>query len=343
MSLFQPLIATAFSNYGMLRGSYAYRDSDTVGGVVAGKRSNEADKVNTNTDSQKTKSVNDSDTGKTKNASGDVLDISGKEKAASELSGAYNARSSSQVVEQNRTGKSESVSSSVETKDTRIEVTDSSPKTLEAADESENVKAGKEANLKTGEELTVEEEEQVRELEERDAEVRQHEAAHLAVAGQYAQGGAEYTFQTGPDGKKYAIGGSVSIDVSEVAGDPEATIAKMQQVAAAATAPAEPSNQDLKVAAAARSTEAKARAELARTKAENLNTSNNESENSTENPKSKNTTSPRSESIASNKINSQQNTTPEKILKSFVASAYANQSTLSNNTKNITNRVNVFA
>jgi hypothetical protein len=344
MSLFQPLIATAFSNYGMLRGSYAYRDSDsTVGGVAAGRRLNEADKVNANSESQKTKSVNDSavndsDKGKTKNASGDVLDISGKDKAMSELSGVYNSRANS-VVEQGRTGKSEFGASSVETSDARIEVADSSPKTLEADDESGEVKANKEANLKTGEELTVEEEEQVRELEERDAEVRQHEAAHLAVAGQYAQGSAEYTFQTGPDGKKYAIGGSVSIDVSEVAGDPEATIAKMQQVAAAATAPAEPSNQDLKVAAAARNTEAKARAELAREKADNLNAASNESENA----ENKNTTSSRSETIAASKNNSQQNSTPDKILKSFVASAYANQSTLSSNTRNVNNRMNVFA
>ena len=55
----------------------------------------------------------------------------------------------------------------------------------------------------------------------------------------------------GPDGNRYAIGGEVSIDVAPVDGDPEATIAKMEIVKAAALAPAEPSAQDRKVAAIA--------------------------------------------------------------------------------------------
>ncbi len=43
-------------------------------------------------------------------------------------------------------------------------------------------------------------------LSARDRVVRAHEAAHQAVGGQYA-GAATYTYQTGPDGKQYAIGG----------------------------------------------------------------------------------------------------------------------------------------
>lgn len=103
--------------------------------------------------------------------------------------------------------------------------------------------------------------EETRELEERDQEVRRHEEAHKAAAGTHARGGPNYVYQTGKDGKKYAVGGSVSIDTSKE-DSPEATIIKMQQVIAAAKAPAEPSGQDLKVAAQAVMTLQEAREEL---------------------------------------------------------------------------------
>ena len=98
-------------------------------------------------------------------------------------------------------------------------------------------------------------------LQSRDREVRAHEAAHQAAGGG-AVGGASYSYQQGPDGKQYAIGGEVPVDLSSGGGSPEATIAKMARVRAAATAPAEPSGQDLAVAAAASSIEAAARQEL---------------------------------------------------------------------------------
>ncbi len=118
------------------------------------------------------------------------------------------------------------------------------------------------------EELTAEEQAQVDELKQRDREVRQHEAAHLAAAGQYARGGATYSTKTGPDGNQYAVGGEVQIDTSPVKGDPEATIAKMQVVRAAALAPAEPSTQDRKIAAQADAEIRKAQGELARSRAQ---------------------------------------------------------------------------
>lgn len=110
--------------------------------------------------------------------------------------------------------------------------------------------------------LTEEEEEVVRELQERDREVRQHEAAHAAAGGQYA-GSPRYTYQLGPDGRQYAVGGSVSIDTAPVDGDPEATLQKARQVRAAALAPADPSSQDRSVASAAAALERQALAELA--------------------------------------------------------------------------------
>lgn len=90
----------------------------------------------------------------------------------------------------------------------------------------------------------------IRQLEQRDKEVTAHELAHATTGGS-ATGSPSYTFEVGPDGKKYAVGGEVAVDLSSVAGDPQATIMKMQKVHAAALAPANPSTQDARVAASA--------------------------------------------------------------------------------------------
>ncbi|MEO1061241.1 MAG: putative metalloprotease CJM1_0395 family protein [Actinomycetota bacterium] len=111
------------------------------------------------------------------------------------------------------------------------------------------------------EQLTEEEQRVVREMKARDAEVRAHEMAHVAAGGAHVTGGPSYSYQQGPDGKRYAVGGEVGIDTSPEE-DPQATIAKMAQVRAAAMAPAEPSGADRAVAAAAAATAAQARAEL---------------------------------------------------------------------------------
>ncbi len=87
------------------------------------------------------------------------------------------------------------------------------------------------------------------ELRSRDTEVRQHEAAHQAAGGALA-GGASFTYQRGPDGKSYAVGGEVPIDLS-TGRTPDETIQRARQVRAAALAPAQPSSQDLHVAAEA--------------------------------------------------------------------------------------------
>lgn len=113
-----------------------------------------------------------------------------------------------------------------------------------------------------GVELTEAEQQEVDELQSRDREVRAHEQAHLAAAVPYAQGGPSYEYQEGPDGRQYAVGGEVSIDTSPIPNDPEATIDKAQQIQAAARAPASPSAQDQRVAAAAAQMEAQARAEM---------------------------------------------------------------------------------
>lgn len=142
--------------------------------------------------------------------------------------------------------------------------------------------AQKQQTTNTGEKvLTEEEQKQVEELKARDTEVKAHEQAHIAAGGSYVRGGARYDYQTGPDGKKYAVGGEVSIDTSAVEGDPQATINKAQVILKAALAPAEPSGQDKAVASQARQMMASARKELM---SEKINTnSENTADATTEN------------------------------------------------------------
>jgi|GEM_PF-605382 len=149
----------------------------------------------------------------------------------------------------------------------------------------ESEKTEKAGNVKTDQNLTPEEEKQVQELKSRDTEVRAHEAAHLAAAGGHAQGGASFTYQTGPDGKKYAVGGEVSVDTSSVDGNPEATIQKARQIRAAALAPAQPSSQDMNVAARASKMEVQARQELSRQQSEAVTQNRNDEETIENSPK----------------------------------------------------------
>ncbi len=184
------------------------------------------------------------DSGKTRSASGDVLDLS------SETKGEQGTETGSRSI---ASGKLQEESQSADSK-----MKDSSEKSEKKSTTAQS-------------DLSDEEQQQLQELKARDLEVRAHEAAHLAAAGQYAQGGPSFTYQTGPDGKKYAIGGEVSIDSGPISGDPQATIQKAQQVRAAALAPASPSSQDQKVAAAASRMEADARIQLSRQKADEAN------------------------------------------------------------------------
>ena len=102
----------------------------------------------------------------------------------------------------------------------------------------------------------------VAQLKARDTEVRQHEQAHLATAGGMATSGASYTYQRGPNGVDYAIGGEVHIDTSP-GRTPQETIERAHTIQAAALAPADPSGADRAVAAQAQQLELQARAELA--------------------------------------------------------------------------------
>jgi len=102
----------------------------------------------------------------------------------------------------------------------------------------------------------------IQHLRQRDQEVRAHEMAHLAAAGSLAVGGMAFSYQTGPDGRQYAVGGEVGIEVSP-GKTPEETIQKAQKTQQAALAPADPSAQDLSVAWAAMQMQMQAQRELA--------------------------------------------------------------------------------
>lgn len=115
------------------------------------------------------------------------------------------------------------------------------------------------------------EQRQVAELKSRDTQVRAHEAAHVAAGGGLVRGGASFQYKQGPDGKRYAVGGEVSIDASPVSGDPQATILKAQTVQRAALAPADPSAQDRRVAAQGSQMAAQARMELAKQRMDEQN------------------------------------------------------------------------
>lgn len=110
-------------------------------------------------------------------------------------------------------------------------------------------------------ELSFEQQQEISELQRRDLEVKSHEYAHASVGGPYT-GAPSFSYEVGPDGKKYAVEGEVSVDLSPVDGNPRATIAKMQKVYAAALAPANPSVQDTRVAASASRIIAQAQSQL---------------------------------------------------------------------------------
>ena len=166
--------------------------------------------------------------------------------------------------------------------------------TMDASEKSSNVNTQDqkdEEKSQKSKELTTGEQQQVVSLQQRDREVRSHEAAHIAAGGSVISGGASFTYEEGPDGRLYAVGGEVPIS-SSGGSTPQETIAISQQIRAAALAPASPSAQDLKVAASASQMEAQARQELGREKSEeqkekDINTySNNQDETKKEDEKS---------------------------------------------------------
>lgn len=142
-------------------------------------------------------------------------------------------------------------------------------------------------------------------LDTRNKEVTAHEQAHAAVGGQHA-GSPTYSYETGPDGNKYAVEGEVSISTSAIQGDPQATLDKARQVKAAALAPSEPSSQDIKVAAKADQLANQARNDLLQSeKSSSAQNTTASSTNHTASNKSSNTLDVSSDMNVNNKIQQQ--------------------------------------
>jgi len=148
------------------------------------------------------------------------------------------------------------------------------PETKPSFTETINVKKGNQAENASNQDLSAEELAQIQKLKQRDTEVKAHEQAHLSAAGGIATSGASFSYQRGPNGQRYAIGGEVQIDTSAVAGDPAATLRKADMIKRAALAPVSPSSQDFKVASQAMSMAAKAQADLLKMSQENTDPAN---------------------------------------------------------------------
>ena len=100
------------------------------------------------------------------------------------------------------------------------------------------------------------------ELQGVDGAVKAHEKTHMAILGGAAGSGIQYTYIRGPDGSRYAVGGSIKVDMSPVPGNPAATIDKARRIRLAALAPGNPSAADMRTAAKAYRMEKEAREEL---------------------------------------------------------------------------------
>ncbi|EDO6595066.1 hypothetical protein FVN02_03645 [Campylobacter coli] len=165
-----------------------------------------------------------------------------------------------------------------------------------------------------GIELTLQQVQQLRELQSIDRNVKAHEAAHQAAGGGLA-GAASFSYTRGPDNQMYAVAGEVPIRMQE-GRTPEETIANARQVAAAAMAPADPSPQDYKVAANAAKMEFDARAEATKLKAQEAKEKKEEEEE-------------KQESSDNNNQDSKNN--PEKVeankeFKNFIGTIYQQNS-----------------
>jgi len=130
----------------------------------------------------------------------------------------------------------------------------------------EALRAGQGLAKPSSGELTAEQQRQVEQLQAIDRKVKAHEQAHVSVGGDLVRG-RSFDYETGPDKRRYAVAGEVSIDTSP-ARTPEATIPKAEHIRATALAPADPSPQDHSVAAQASQMAMAARQEVAAKAAE---------------------------------------------------------------------------
>ena len=88
------------------------------------------------------------------------------------------------------------------------------------------------------------------ELKQRDRHVRQHEASHANSPGVIRYGSPKYSYQTGPDGRPYAVGGQVTLGTMP-SHNPQTARINADALRKAALANGDPSPQDLAAASSA--------------------------------------------------------------------------------------------
>jgi len=79
----------------------------------------------------------------------------------------------------------------------------------------------------------------------KDSEVRTHEQIHASIG--HTTSPISYAYQQGPDGKMYAVGGSVRFDTS-MPDDPKAAAFKLDMLQKAASGPVQTSSADNTIA-----------------------------------------------------------------------------------------------
>ena len=115
-------------------------------------------------------------------------------------------------------------------------------------------------------ELSPEDERLLAEMRSTDQKVRAHEQAHASAGATNVR----YEYDTGPDGRQYAVAGTADISVQARADDPDSKLDQARQMRTAALAPADPSTQDMAVAAKASRIEMEARREKADAELEDM-------------------------------------------------------------------------
>ena len=111
-------------------------------------------------------------------------------------------------------------------------------------------------------EMTLEQSNELKRIQGKADKVVAHEDAHSMLGGTLMLGGPVYQYELGSDGEVYETSGQSRIDMSPLAGNPQATIFKMQQVKRAAMAPLNPSGADRVVASQADQIENQARKQM---------------------------------------------------------------------------------
>ena len=78
----------------------------------------------------------------------------------------------------------------------------------------------------------------IQKLDQPGTDIGRYERSHLAVAGMAIRGGPHHEYRLGSDGRVYALGGEVSLDLNTGTGNSQKSLAKMEQGRRAELVPA---------------------------------------------------------------------------------------------------------